>query len=141
MIANACGCPDVATAPMASSVSEKSSVANFPIASSNGPAKAGTTTTAANRNARTNARARSRKWISTGRPRQRKEKAATCRLLRVVRRGRGSGPLTAALVGLGVVVTALLADPVADQILGALELLRPCIAGDEARGLPHHVKL
>src|SRR4051794_15279301 len=52
-----------------------------------------------------------------------------------------SGALTAALVGLGVVVTALLADPVADQVLGALELLRPCIAGHQARGLPHHVEL
>src|SRR2546421_269695 len=52
-----------------------------------------------------------------------------------------SGTLTTALVGLGVVVAALLADPVADQVLGAVELLRPCIAGNEARGLPHHVEL
>src|SRR3984957_16250813 len=52
-----------------------------------------------------------------------------------------SGSLTAALVGLGVVVAALLANPVADQVLGAIELLRPCIAGHEARGLPHHVEL
>src|SRR5206468_5388131 len=52
-----------------------------------------------------------------------------------------SGALTAALVGLGVVVAALLADPVADQVLGALELLRPGVASDKTRGLPHHVEL
>src|SRR6266567_6581143 len=52
-----------------------------------------------------------------------------------------SGTLTAALVGLGVVVAALLANPVADQVLGALKLLRPSIAGNQARGLPHHVEL
>src|SRR6516225_2384565 len=52
-----------------------------------------------------------------------------------------SGSLTAALVGLGVVVAAFLADPVTDQVLGALKFLRPCIAGDQARGLPHHVEL
>src|SRR6202000_1416183 len=52
-----------------------------------------------------------------------------------------SGGLTAALVGLGVVVTALLANPVADQILGAIKLLRPCVAGHQTRGLPHHVEL
>src|SRR6202035_3990149 len=52
-----------------------------------------------------------------------------------------SGALTAALVGLDVVVAALLADPVADQVLGTLEFLRPCIAGNQARGLPHHVEL
>src|SRR3954471_6647217 len=48
---------------------------------------------------------------------------------------------SAALVGLGVEVAALLADPVADQILGALELLRPGVAGDEARRLPHRLEL
>src|SRR3981081_4247085 len=53
----------------------------------------------------------------------------------------GSGTLTAALVGLGVVVAALLANPVADQVLGAFKLLRPGIAGNQARGLPHHVEL
>src|SRR5439155_220713 len=52
-----------------------------------------------------------------------------------------SGALSAAFVGLGVVVAALLSDPVADQILGAFKLLRPCIAGNQARGLPHHVEL
>ena len=46
---------------------------------------------------------------------------------------RSSGALTTALVGLGVVVAALLANPVADQVLGAFELLRPCIARDQAR--------
>src|SRR5579862_2613265 len=54
---------------------------------------------------------------------------------------RSSGSLTAALVGLGVVVATLLANPVADQVLGAFELLRPCIACHQARRLPHHVKL
>src|SRR6188768_3804321 len=34
-----------------------------------------------------------------------------------------SGTLTAALVGLGVIVAALLANPIADQVLGAVELL------------------
>src|SRR6266568_6044842 len=48
----------------------------------------------------------------------------------------GSGTLTAALVGLGVVVAALLANPVADQVLGTLEFLRPCISGNQTRGLP-----
>src|SRR3954471_10405452 len=58
-----------------------------------------------------------------------------------VRSRAASRAASAALVGLGVEVAALLADPVADQILGALELLRPGVAGDEARGLPDHVKL
>src|SRR5581483_2313879 len=39
----------------------------------------------------------------------------------------------AALVGLGVPVSALVRHPIADQVLRALELLRPCVAGDEAR--------
>ena len=59
----------------------------------------------------------------------------------VVRRRARSGALTAALVGLDVVVAALLADPVADQVLGAFELLRPGIAGHQVLGLPDHVEL
>src|SRR4051794_12353690 len=47
----------------------------------------------------------------------------------------------AALVGLHIPVAALLVDPVADQIPRALELLRPGVARDETRGLPHHVEL
>src|SRR4051812_7499533 len=52
-----------------------------------------------------------------------------------------SGTSSAALVGLGVPVAALLADPGADQILRAVQFLRPCVAGDEPLGLPHHVEL
>src|SRR5436190_6682416 len=52
-----------------------------------------------------------------------------------------SASSAAALIGLGVVVATLLPDPVADQVLGALELLRPGVARDETRRLPHHVEL
>src|SRR3984885_4269500 len=127
---------------MASSVSEYSSLANLATASSKGPARAGYAKAASNRTASATARRRSTAWLSTGRPRQKWKKAAAlaaffCRFLVT----RGSGTLTAALVGLGVVVAALLADPVADQVLGTIELLRPCIAGNQTRGLPHHVEL
>src|SRR5579862_5294567 len=54
---------------------------------------------------------------------------------------RSSGSLTAALVGLGVVVAALLANPVADQVLGAVELLRPGVARNEVLGLVNHAEL
>src|SRR6186713_3604130 len=53
----------------------------------------------------------------------------------------GSGARAEALVGLGVEVAALLADPVADQVLGAVELLRPGVAGNETGRLPDHVEL
>src|SRR5207237_4456638 len=110
------------------------------------------------------ARIRSRKLADTIRPRQEcREKAAApppSPFLLVVQillevscfmsggsdrdhdpAGSRSGTLTTALVALGVVVAALLADPVADQVLGALELLRPGVAGDKTGGLPHHVAL
>ena len=46
-----------------------------------------------------------------------------------------------ALVGLHIPIAALLVDPVADQVLRAIELLRPGVACDEAGRLPHHVEL
>src|SRR6266852_8311416 len=81
--------------------------------------------------------------VSTGRPRQKRKEGGGYRRLPwfVWTPLKESGALTAALVGLGVVVAALLADPVADQILGAVKLLRPCIAGDQTGRLPHHVEL
>src|SRR5260221_2491413 len=155
MMAKASGLPEVATTPTASSVSEKSSLANLATASSNGPAKAGTAKAATSSSERQSARKRSRKLAGTVRPRRelgrRRQHTAfsfflvswksSCRQLRRSGGLIGSGTLTAALVGLGVVVAALLANPVADQVLGAVELLRPCIAGHQTRGLPHHVEL
>ena len=49
--------------------------------------------------------------------------------------------LVATFVGRNIEVAAFLANPVADQILGALKLLRPCIAGYGPRALPYHVEL
>src|SRR5882757_5849525 len=142
MTGKASALPDVASAPMASSVSEYASLANLATASSKGPARAECAKPASNKTASAIARRRSTAWLSTGRPRRKWKKAATlaalfCRFFIT----RGSGTLTAALVGLGIVVAALLADPVADQVLGAVELFRPCIAGNQTRGLPHHVEL
>src|SRR5262245_49364093 len=150
MMGKASGFPDAATASMASAVSEKSSLANLATASSNAPAKAGAAKATISSNEKAAARRRSRTCADTGLPRQEMWRRRRCRRPLRCRdyfagafqlRLSGSGALTAALVGLGVVVTALLADPVADQVLGALELLRPGVAGDEARGLPHHVEL
>src|SRR5258708_14248784 len=127
--------------PTASSVSEYSSFANFATASSNVPARAGRAKAAIGKTERASVRRRSTTLVSTGQPRQRwGEGGDNRRLLRFCVR-RGSGTLTAALVGLGVVVAAILANPVADQVPGALALLRPCIAGHQTRGLPHHVEL
>src|SRR5882757_10587200 len=128
MTGKASGLPDVASAPIASSVSEYASLANLATASSKGPARAECAKPASNNTASAIARRRSTAWFSTGRPRRKWKKAATlaaffCRFLIT----RGSGALTAALVGLGVVVAALLADPVADQVLGTIKFLRPCI--------------
>src|ERR1700730_3271987 len=143
MMAKAAGLPLVAITPMASSVSENSSLANLATASSNGPASTGSTVAKISNTANGRARKLLKKLVSTGRPRQKQwgrrgssRPSPACSDLK-----GGSGALTAALVGLGVVVAALLADPVADQVLGALEFLRPCIAGHQARGLPHHVEL
>src|SRR6185503_4081006 len=52
-----------------------------------------------------------------------------------------SRPSASALVGLGVPIAALLVHPVTDQVLGTVELLRPCVARDKAFSLPHHVEL
>ena len=60
MIGKASGLPDVATAPIASSVSENSSLANLATASSNGPASAGTAKAAIRKTERTSARRRSK---------------------------------------------------------------------------------
>src|ERR1700676_2923531 len=143
MMAKAAGLPLVAITPMASSVSENSSLAHLATASSNGPASTGSTVAKISNTANGRARKPLKKLVSTGRPRQKQwgrrrisPPSPACSDFK-----GGSGALTAALVGLGVVVAALLADPVADQVLGALELLRPCIAGNQARGLPHHVEL
>ena len=70
MIEKASGLPEVATAPIASSVSEKSSLANLATASSNGPASAGRAKAAVKRIASRTARKRSRKLAVTIRPRQ-----------------------------------------------------------------------
>ena len=70
MMGKASGLPEVATAPIASSVSEKSSLANLATASSNGPASAGTAKAAVRRIASKTARKRSRKLADTIRPRQ-----------------------------------------------------------------------
>src|SRR3984893_10776369 len=143
MMAKAAGLPLVAITPMASSVSENSSLANLATASSNGPASTGSTVAKISNTANGRARKLLKKLVSTGRPRQKQwgrrrisPPSPACSDLK-----GGSGALTAALVGLGVVVAALLADPVADQVLGALQFLRPCIAGNQARGLPHNVEL
>jgi hypothetical protein len=66
----ASGLPETATAPIASSVSEKSSLANLATASSNGPASAGTAKAAVRRIASRTERMRSRKLADTIRPRQ-----------------------------------------------------------------------
>src|SRR5882757_8097437 len=114
---------------MASSVSEYSSLANLPTASSNGPAMAGSTVVKISNNANGIARKFLKALVSTGRPRRKQKEGGGYRRLpwfvgthQVLK----SGTLAAALVGLGVVVAALLADPVADQVPGTLELLRPC---------------
>ena len=66
----ASGLPEAATMPIAASVSEKSSLANWATASSNGPASAGTAKAAVKRIASKAARKRSRKLAGTIRPRQ-----------------------------------------------------------------------
>src|SRR5580692_11177878 len=163
MMGKASGLPDVATTPMASSVSENSSLANLATASSNGPANAGKARVAIKKTERTSARTRSKTLATTGRPRQNQWEGGDIAALQVswinflsLARSRGkrlafaailtimlpfSGALTAALVGLGVVVAALLADPVADQVLGIRQLLRPGVAGNQTGRLPHHVEL
>src|SRR5438309_3878216 len=115
MMVKASGLPDVAIEPIASSVSEKSSLANLPTASSNAPANAGSAN-AIRTIESANVRRRERTLAGTltspaeeGRRRQHR---------RLLRSYRGSGALTAAFVGLDVVVAALLADPIADQVLG-----------------------
>ena len=70
MMGKASGLPETATVPIASSVSEKSSLANLATASSNGPASAGTAKAAVRRIASKTARKRSRKLAGTIRPRQ-----------------------------------------------------------------------
>src|SRR3981189_2201674 len=140
MMAYASGLPPVASTPMASSVSENSSFANLATASSNGPADTGSAVAKISNIANGSARRFLKILVSTGRPRPKKEGGGYRRLPWFVWT-QESGALTAALVGLGVVVAALLANPVADQVLGAFKLLRPCIAGNQARGLPHHVEL
>src|SRR5438876_1016042 len=47
----------------------------------------------------------------------------------------------AAFLGDGIVIAALEGLPVADEVLGALEIFRPGVARDQAFGLPDHVKL
>src|SRR4030088_2617127 len=140
MMAYASELPPVASTPMASSVSENSSFANLATASSNGPANTGSAVAKISNIANGSARRFLKKLVSTGRSRPKKEGGGYRRLPWFVW-SQESGALTAALVGLGVVVAALLANPVADQVLGAFQLLRPCIAGHQARGLPHHVEL
>src|SRR5690349_23032975 len=121
--------------PIASSVSSNSSVANFPTASSNAPARAGTAKSIS-RTASASARRRTWALANTGLPRRKVRKAATLAAFPACVSFRfGSGPRSQALVGLGVVVAALLADPIADQVLGAFELLRPGVAGHEVLGL------
>src|SRR3984893_11698449 len=127
---------------MASSVSENSSFANLLTASSNDPAMTGSAVAIISKNANGNARTALKTLVNTGRPRQeQKEGGGYRRLPGLFTLRSKSGALTAALVGLGIPVTAFLADPVADQVLGAIELLRPGIAGHQARGLPHHIEL
>src|SRR5450432_1682906 len=48
---------------------------------------------------------------------------------------------TAAFLSHSIVVAAFLRFPVADEVFRTRQLFRPCIAGDEAGGLPHHVEL
>src|SRR6185312_6898402 len=141
MMGKASGLPEPAISPTASSVSEKSSVANLPTASSNGPARAGSANTIRTA-ASASARRRSRTFLNTGLPRRKVRKAATIAAFLVCRWVKlGSGARTEALVGLDVVVAALLADPIADQVPGAVELLRPGVAGDEILGLVDDVEL
>src|ERR1700675_4117458 len=106
---------------MASSVSENSSFANLPTASSNGPAMTGRAVAKISNIANGSARKFLRKLVSTGRPRQGAKGRRRISPPSLVC-WNYSGALTAALVGLGVVVAALLSNPVADQILGALKL-------------------
>src|SRR5262249_40916845 len=77
-------------------------------------------------------------WISPAKER----KAATAAAF-LVRRvvTSGSGTRAEALVGLDVVVAALLADPVADQVLGAIEFLRPGVARHQILGLVDDAEL
>src|SRR5882757_7020929 len=70
MMGKASGLPDVAIVPMASSVSENSSLANLPTASSNGPANAGSAKAAIRKTERASVRRRSKTLASTLRPRQ-----------------------------------------------------------------------
>src|SRR6266853_1934534 len=123
----------VASASTASSVSEYSSFANLPIASSNTPAITGSAVATISNTANGKARKYLETLVSTGRPRQeQKEGGGYRRLPRSDGLWDQSGALTAALIGLGVVVTTLFANPVPDQVPGTLEFLRPCIAGDQA---------
>src|SRR3981189_2544263 len=70
MMVKESGLPELATAPTASSVSENSSLANLPAASSNGQTSAGTTKATIKNHERANARRRSKTLADTGRPRQ-----------------------------------------------------------------------
>src|SRR5579863_3483910 len=140
MMGKASGLPEVAIAPTASSVSENSSLANLPTASSKGPASAGTANAANKITLKTSVRRRSTNLAGTVRPRhierRRRQHAALSGLADQTDRNPiqdritvwRSRSLTAALVGLGVVVAALLANPVADQVLGTIKLLRPGVA-------------
>src|SRR5690349_12918703 len=49
--------------------------------------------------------------------------------------------LPGALLGLGVVVAALQRDPVRLDVLAARQVVRPCVAGHQAVGLPDDVEL
>src|SRR5437899_10046309 len=126
---------------MASSVSENSSFANLATASSNGPASTSSAVAKISNIANGSARRFLKTWVSTGRPRPKREGGGYCRLPWLCGLWTQSGALPAALVGLGVEVAALLANPVADQVLGAFKLLRPGIAGNETGRLPDHVEL
>src|SRR5579883_1632172 len=125
-------------ASTASSESEKSSVVNLATASSKGPARAGPATAISTRASRRR-RSGAISLASTGKPRQevkgrrRHRRLPCCYPIEVIR--RRSCTRAEALVGLDVVVAALLADPVADQVLGTLQLLRPGIAGHQVLGL------
>src|SRR5512144_3211181 len=103
MMGKASALPLLATAPIASSVSENSSLANLATASSNGPARAGSATAIRNKESASVQR-RAGKLASTvndpGRNEWRRRRDG--RLLPSFR--FGSGARTEALVGLDVVV-------------------------------------
>src|SRR5204862_6525460 len=116
MMAKASGFPEAATASIASAVSESSSLANLATASTNAPARAGAAKATISSNERATARRRSN-IKDTGLPRQEIWRRRHRRLLHCryyfagafqIKSPFGSGALTAALVGLGVVVAALL---------------------------------